>query len=285
MQLMVFSKHLAGPPLDEVARRLRAMQIDAIDLTVRPGGHVVPERVEEDLPRAQETLAAEGVRVGMITTAITDARDPLTPKVLRTAARLGVRYYKLGYFPYAGFGTLRRQRAEVAARMRDLAALNREMKIHGGFHNHSADSFGASLWDIHHVLEEVDPTEIGLYFDPAHATIEGGSAGWQMGMDLLSDRISLLAVKDFRWRDARREGTRGYAGGRRHGVEWLPLEEGNTAWPEVLKHLRRIGFQGPVSLHSEYQGSHSFADLSVDDVFAQTARDLVLFRRWLSEAT
>ena len=277
-QLMVFSKHLAGPPLAEVARRLRAIEIDAVDLTVRPGGHVEPERVEDDLPRAQVALAGEGVRIGMITTAITDARDPLTAKVLRTAAGLGIRHYKLGYFSYKGFGTLKRQRTEVAARMKEMAALNRETKIHGGFHNHSDAFFGASLWDIHHVLEGTDVRDLGLYLDPAHATVEGGSRGWLMGMDLLADRLTMLAVKDFRWRDD----TRGYAGARRHSTEWVPLEQGNTPWPEVLRHLR--GFGGPVSLHSEYQGPHSFADLSVDEVFAQTARDAALFRRWIKEA-
>ncbi len=279
MQLMVFSKHLAGPPLPEVARRLRAIGIDAIDLTVRPKGHVEPERVEEDLPRATESLQKEGVRIGMITTGITDARDPHTPKILRTAQRLGIRHYKLGYYLYAGFGTLRRQREEVAARLRDLAALNREIGIHGGYHNHSAKHFGASLWDIDYVLDKIDGRALGLYFDPAHAVVEGGSHGWLMGMDLLQDRITMLAVKDFRWEDRR---PRHYAGARRHGAVWCPLEEGNTPWPDVLKHLHQIRFDGPVSLHSEYQGSNSFADLSVDEVFEQTARDAALFKKWLA---
>ncbi|MDQ3815592.1 MAG: sugar phosphate isomerase/epimerase [Armatimonadota bacterium] len=280
MQLMVFSKHLAGLPLDEVARRLVAMGIDAIDLTVRPGGHVEPERVEDELPRAAESLAAGGVRIGMMTTGITDARDPVTPKILQTAARLGISYYKLGYFMYAGFGTLKKQRAEVKARLQELAALNLEIGIHGGFHNHSDKFLGASLWDVHHVLEDIDPRALGSYLDAAHATVEGGSAGWLMGMDLLSDRITMLAVKDFRWV----EGPRGYAGGRRNKTEWLPLADGNTQWPQILKYLHQIGFAGPVSLHSEYQGSHSFKDLTVDEVFEQTARDLAVFREWLAAA-
>ncbi len=49
----------------------------AVDLTVRPDGHVLPERVEDDLPRAVETLRRSGLTVPMITTAITDANDPL----------------------------------------------------------------------------------------------------------------------------------------------------------------------------------------------------------------
>ena len=280
MDFMVFSKHLTGVPLDEAARALAGMEIPAIDLTVRPGGHVAPDKVEDELPRVATVLAAAGVRIGMITTNITDAADPLADRILKAAAALGVRYYKLGYYPYGGFGTLRKQRVEVAARLRDLASLSRERGMHAGFHNHSADFFGAVLADVAWVLDDIDPHDVGAYFDPAHAVIEGGSQGWLMGLDLLAYRVTMLAVKDFRWL----EGRQGYAGARRHSALFCPLADGNVPWPEVLAVLRRLDFSGPVSFHSEYQGPHSFADLSSREVLAQTARDVTLFRQWLAGA-
>ena len=39
---------------DGAAETMRALGYDAIDLTLRPGGHVLPERVAEDLPKAAE---------------------------------------------------------------------------------------------------------------------------------------------------------------------------------------------------------------------------------------
>ena len=96
MQLMVFSKHLAGPPLSEVARRLKAMGISAIDLTVREGGHVEPARAADDLPRAAEELATHGVSIGQITTGITDAHSSHTRSTLEAASALGVRLWQLG---------------------------------------------------------------------------------------------------------------------------------------------------------------------------------------------
>lgn len=278
MQLCVFSKHLAGPSLEETAQRLRALNILAIDLTVRAGGHIEPERVKDDLPRAHEVLGANGVRIGMITTGILEATEAHTAAILRTAHLVGVSHYKLGYYGYKGFGTLRAQRADVRAKLRDLAQLNGEIGIVGGFHNHSHNFFGASLHDIAHVLESIDPQHIGLYFDAAHASIEGGSSGWIQGLDGLSERVVMLAVKDYRWVE------RGYGGGRSFGVQWNPLENGNVPWPEVLKYLKQSGFDGPVSLHSEYQGNHSFRDLTTDEVFEQTARDVIVFRQWLREA-
>jgi hypothetical protein len=89
----------------------------------------------------------------------------------------------------------------------------------------------------------------------------------------------MLAVKDFRWV----EGKHRYAGGRRHSVEFCPLDGGNTPWPQVIKLLKQIRYDGPISFHSEYQGSHSFADLTPRQVVEQTAKDVALFRSWLEQ--
>jgi sugar phosphate isomerase/epimerase len=274
MELMVFSKHLAGLPLSDVAKRLSGMGVNAIDLTVRPGGHIEPEAVADALPAAVEELTASGVSVGMLTTSIIDPSAPTTEAILRTASQLGIRHYKIGYFMYQGFGTLRKARAEAAAKLSDLAQINRDFNICGGYHNHSDNFVGASLWDIEYMIAGLNRSSVGLYFDPAHAVIEGGSKGWEMGMDLVQDRIVMLAVKDFRWVDS----AHGYAGARLHGVQFCPLEFGNVPWKEVWSHLWEINFEGPISFHSEYQGPHAFKDLTVDEVFEQTGKDLEWWR-------
>lgn len=278
-QLCVFSKHLAGPTLGETARRLKAMDIHTIDLTVRPGGHVEPAQVADALPRAVEELGREGVRVAQLTTNILDATDAETHPLLETAAKLGIGFYKLGYYHYKEFGTLRKMRTEIAAKMKDLAALNMELGIQAGFHNHSNNFVGASLWDIDYVLQDISPKAIGLYFDPAHATIEGGGRVWELGMDLFQDRIVMLAVKDYEWVEGQ-----GYTGGRRFKVQWCPLERGNTRWPEVLRHLHTFDYSGPISLHSEYQGKSSWRDLTTHEVFEQTAVDARVFHEWTAAA-
>lgn len=278
-QICVFSKHLAGPTLTETARKLKAMNLSAIDLTVRTGGHVEPSRAMDDLPRAAEELGSEGIRIAQITTNILDAHHADTRPLLEAAVKAGIPFYKLGYYNYKEFGTLRQMRTEIAAKMRDLATLNLELGITAGFHNHSNNCFGAVLADIDFVLQNVDSKAIGLYFDPAHATIEGGSKGWEMGLDLLKDRVVMLAVKDYEWVE-----NKGYAGGRRFKVQWCPLETGNTRWPEVLKHLESVHYSGPISLHSEYQGNHSWRNLTTDEVFEQTEIDAQVFRSWMDEA-
>lgn len=277
--LMVFSKHL-GKTLDQAIDHLALTGIRRIDLTVRPGGHIDPARVQDDLPQAIEKLQARGMAIGMLTTQITDAHDPTAQRVLETAAKFGVKHYKLGYFMYDRFGTLKAQRESVKSAFRDLAQLNGQLGLVGGYHNHCDNFFGANLADIAYALDNLSPKHLGFYFDPTHAMIEGGCLGWKMGLELLADRVVMLAAKDYRWVDCKHR----YAGGRRQSVEFHPFAGGNTPWLEVLTILKPIGFDGPISLHSEYQTSHAFADLSCRDVALQTAHDMTIFGPWLSQA-
>lgn len=267
---LLFSKHIQRLPLAEAALAVRSAGFDGLDLTVRSGGSVEPSQATEMLPRIAETLAAHELTIGMITTEIIDVNSPNAREMVKAAAKQGIRYLKLGYYRYPGFGTLRELRRQVKNALQPLSELCGEFGLTAGFHNHSADFFGALLWDINEVIASLDPRTIGLYFDPAHATIEGGGSGWAMSMDLMADRIVMLAVKDFHWIAENH---------RRQRVEFCPLEQGNVEWSAVIANLRKTEFSGPISLHSEYQGKDSFADLTDWEVIEQSRRDLDFFRR------
>jgi hypothetical protein len=173
-RVCLFTDHLAGFEYKEVASMLRELRVTGPDLTVRPGGLVVPERVVGDLPKAAAAMKDQGLTIPMITTGITSAGDAQTRLILETAARLGIRYYKLGYFPYSDLSQWEQTIASVRRELQGLATLGKRVGIRGGMHNHSGNSVGCALWDSWEALEGVDRNQIGFYFDPAQATIEGG---------------------------------------------------------------------------------------------------------------
>lgn len=278
--MMMFAKMLQSLPLEEAGRRMKAIGFDRVDLTVREGGFVAPERARDELPKAAETLGELGLEIGMITTNITTPAMPDTEAVLRTAAELGIEYYKIGYVRYPRFGSLRQLRAETLARFRELAALNLELGIVGGYHNHAGDYFGANIHDIAWVLDRLPREGIGLYFDGGHATLEGGGQGFKMGLDLIGDRVVMLAVKDHCWMDR----TDTHHAGRRQGVKGCPLEDGNVRWPGILELLDELNFSGPASFHSEYEGRPGQKPMTLDELMESTARDKALFEQWVETA-
>src|SRR3954466_14686708 len=73
LKVNIFSKHLQFLDYTDMAEVAAQIGFDGIDLTVRPEGHVLPERVETDLPKAIEAMLKVGLTPLLMTTAIEDA--------------------------------------------------------------------------------------------------------------------------------------------------------------------------------------------------------------------
>jgi L-ribulose-5-phosphate 3-epimerase len=101
-------------------------------------------------------------------------------------------------------------------------------------------------------------------------TIEGGRAGWEMGLDLVAPWLALVGVKNFRWLAAERDGH----GQLRWRWEYCPLADGQAPLPEFMDLLRRLKYDGVVSLQSEYKGETSFRRMNTSELLAQSASDL-----------
>ncbi|MBI3684140.1 MAG: sugar phosphate isomerase/epimerase [Acidobacteria bacterium] len=251
--LCIFSKHLAGLNYDQLGKVSKDLGFDGVDLAVRPGGHVLPAQVTEGLPRAFEAIHGHGVSVPMITTALTRSSDPAARPTLSTAGRLKIGCFKTGYEYYRGVD-LEKKLAEVKEATRGLAEMAREYGIALGFHNHSGDYVGAPVWDTREILAGLDPKWAGYYFDPGHATVEGGLQGWALSLRMALPRIKMVAVKDFVWEKS----------GGKWKVKWAPLGEGMVDWPAVFGMLAKARFPGPVSLHLEYQAADERAAMAKD---------------------
>ena len=72
MKFCVFSKQLQCYDFEDLAKAVNSIGVDGVDLTVREGGHVEPEKVKRDLPEAVKILGDYGLSVNMLTTQFTD---------------------------------------------------------------------------------------------------------------------------------------------------------------------------------------------------------------------
>ncbi len=204
---ILFSKCLRELDWVQFAGVTAELGFDGVDLTVRRGGHVEPERVEQDLPEAVRIIRAAGLQIPMISTDIVNADDPLAERVLRTAASLGITHYRLGAFYYSVKLSIEEDLRRMERTLSKLAALSEKHNIVANFQNHSLDSdlgvqfghyFGSTIWDLSGVLRSIDSPWIGAQYDIGHATIEC-TRSWAVGMDLLLPHIKSLHVKDFVW--------------------------------------------------------------------------------------
>lgn len=282
-KICIFSKHLHWLDYQGMAKVIAELGFDGADLTVRPGGHVLPENVETDLPKAVEVLAKEGKKVYMITTSVIDADDPLSEKVLKTASSLGIKHYRTGYLFYNEKNEVRSDVAKFTQQLTRLAALNAKYSISGEYQNHSGNygqgiSFGAPIWDLATALETINSPWLGSQYDVYHATVEGANV-WTVGLSLIRQHIRSSDIKDFKWMEA---------DGKVRSVT-VPLGEGMVDFKKYFALLKEYKVNVPLSMHFEYplggseNGSKELT-MKKDDVLAAMKKDLAFLKNILQEA-
>jgi sugar phosphate isomerase/epimerase len=239
--ISIFSKNLHWLNIKDMAVLVRQMGFDSIDLTVRDKGHVLPEKVTEDLPKAISIIKNEGLSVHCITTAITDVSEPTTEAIIKTASNAGIKYYRMGWYTYAKSQSVEKNLDIIREKMNLLSSMNKIYGIHGCYQNHAGEYFGAPLIDLYTVIKDFDPRWIGCQFDIRHATAEGAHS-WPIGFDLLKNYIKTINVKDFQWQ--------------KKDNKWIeqnvPLGTGMVDFKKYVELLKKISFNGPVCIHYEY---------------------------------
>lgn len=87
--------------------------------------------------------------------------------------------------------------------------------------------FLVSPLEMRDFIDKVGSKNVGFYFDNGNMMIIGFAEQWAR---ILGKRINMVHVKDF----IRKE------------YKFVPLTQGDTNWPLVMKTLREIGYDGPV---------------------------------------
>lgn len=276
MQILMFTKmfkNIGNLPLEQAADRMVEMGFDGADLTVREGGYVLPHEASEKMPWAIDLLKSKGLDVPLITTNITDANQEHAEEIFRTASECDVKYIKLGYWKYAGFGEIHRQIEETKRKIDGICLLAEKYGVTATIHTHAGAYMSGDPALVYMLIKDRNPELIGAYIDPGHLFVELGPSGWEMAIDLLASHIRLVAVKNYRWVKTTDEKT----GEKRWRIKMLPLKNEIVLWPGVFDRLRQIGFDGCISLHSEYE------DLNIQQLIEQTKEDLEYIRTVLKQ--
>ena len=270
MQYVLFTDNLSDLSFEMVGRAVKKAGFDGVDLTLRPGGHVLPENAEMGLSAARAVADRLHVEIPMASTAITDIDSPHAEDIVASCAHYGIRKIKLGYWRYQPFGTIQTQLDAARKKLDRIVRLTRRYDVLPCVHVHSGDILANGGAILYLLLQDFSPDDAGAYVDPMHMTVEGGSYGWEMGLDLLIPWVSLVGIKNFRWR----QGERDKQGQLTFHTQYVPLADGQANLSRCMQRLKEINYHGTVSLHSEYKGGSSFRVLTTQELLNQSAKDL-----------
>ena len=86
MKYVLFTDNLADLKIERVCREARQRGFDGLDLTLRPGGHVLPRNAETGLSHAHQVAMREKVEIPMASTAINGTDSPFARDVIAACA-------------------------------------------------------------------------------------------------------------------------------------------------------------------------------------------------------
>ncbi len=268
LKIHIFSKHLQFLNYGEMSEAAAEIGFAGVDLSVRPNGHVLPERVEDDLPRAVEAMRKMGLPPLMMVTAIQDAANLTDRKILEVAAKLGIQFYRMNWYKYPDDKSIPESMLDFQQKVKELSLLNKNLGLTGCYQNHAGTSLGSSIWELRELLKSSEQQHMGVQYDIRHAVVEGGLS-WKNGLRLIQHQIKTLAIKDFKWENINGAWV----------VQDTPIGEGMVDFKAYFKLLKQYQISVPVSLHLEYPlggAEHGATKLTCDKklVFEAMKKDL-----------
>jgi sugar phosphate isomerase/epimerase len=274
----IFSKHLQFLDYHDVGAMAAEMGFDGVDLTVRPKGHVLPEKVKTDLPKAVKDIQSGGSTCQLITTSIENAKNVLDVDILNAASASKIKHYRTNWIKYDPKISMPESIKQCQQQIKKLSDLNEKLGLIGNYQNHAGRNIGSSFWEVDMILKGTNPQFFGTQYDVRHAMVEGGFS-WENGFELLKHRIKTIVLKDYKW---------GQVNGKWEPVN-VPVGEGIVDFNQYFKLLKSNNLNPPVSLHLEYdlggaEKGESVIGVDKKVVFDAMKRDLSLIRKIWQEA-
>jgi len=268
--IVVFSKVYQTLSLnfDAAAAVTAEAGLDGIDPPVRPDGEILPERANDDLPRYFDAMHKRKLQLPLLTTAILSTSSPHTEEILRTAKKLGVRFYRVGFVDREG--DAKKQIIGFKAQLKDLAAMNKEIGIGALVQNHSpaghGNYLGGDLNDMREIVSDFDPAQVGVAFDIGHAIIVHKEE-WRPRFEALKSHIRVAYVKD-----AKMTG------------RWVPFGEGDVGHLGYFKLLKEMGYNAPISMHIEFDWTEKGKTKNREALVKALKESAGVLKKWLAEA-
>ena len=253
-QLAVFTKPWKSLSLPDLARRIQALGFDMIELPVRPGFQVEPDKIERDLPAAVKLLAEQGIGVLNVTAAM-----PLDDERLYSAcAEAGIGMNRVMFWQHdKDYWT-----AEAEARRQLDAALPycERYDFQIGIQNHSGRFVPVNEMGMYNLVKDYDRRTVAAVWDPAHNALEGMNS--DSALDVLAPHLCVVNLKNAYWR--RVSGPEAEVA--EWQIYWTSGAQGRASWSSVIAKLKAINYEGPICFSAEYTDEERVDELIVKDL-------------------
>ena len=281
MEIVLNSKFFTELSVEQLGEKTIELGYDGVDICVRPGHPIHVDNVVEALPKAMKVWDGQNLTCPLATAA-TDITNPNAPEVeglYVACAEAGIPRLKIGFWRF-NEGDDYWQVIDAARReLEGFNAFSEKYGVQTCYQIHSGACIGSNCAGLMHLIRGFNPQHIGAYPDPGHLLLDGED--WAMGLAMIGDYLSVIGIKDAL-----------YLSQPDHTPPYVPcfvkLGDGGVDWGRYLGLLYKSGFDGPLTVHTEYRFDESiirqvgYAETTPPNLEQWAKEDAVYLRNMLS---
>jgi sugar phosphate isomerase/epimerase len=281
MEIVLNSKFFTELSVEQLGEKTIELGYDGVDICVRPGHPIHVNNVIEALPKAMKVWSGQNLTCPLATAA-TDITNPNAPEVeglYVACAEAGIPRLKIGFWRF-NEGDDYWQVIDAARReLEGFNAFSEKYGVQTCYQIHSGACIGSNCAGLMHLIRGFNPQHIGAYPDPGHLLLDGED--WAMGLAMIGDYLSIIGIKDAL-----------YLPQPDHTPPYIPcfvkVGDGCVDWERYLGLLCKSGFEGPLTVHTEYRFDESiirqvgYAETTPPNLEQWAKEDAIYLRNMLS---
>ena len=178
----------------------------------------------------------------MINTNITSIDHPQTIPIIATARDMKIKYYKMGHYQYDPKKNLTTQLDQLKYRLSEFSKVNEHYGVKGNYQNHIGTTIGSSIWDLWHLMQNINSDWLGIQFDVGNAKFEGGNS-WKTDLKLIRDFVQTITIKNFKWVENEDQVW---------STQDVPLGEGLIDFSSYFDFHKQLNINCPITLYLDY---------------------------------
>ena len=284
MEIILNSKFFGSLSVEDLGRKVIELGYDGVDVNVREGHPVNPSNAVGALRAAVSRWQEMGLTCPLATAPVdmVDPRSSDAKALYEACAAAGVPRLKLGFWKYSAGDDYWDTVARARGALEGFALLSQETGVQTCYQVHSGPNLGSNCAGLMHLIRGFDPRLVGAYPDVGHMALAGED--WDMGFSMVASHLSIVGAKDAH-HAPRRAGELP-----RYTPKFVKLGDGSVDWDRCVQALRRTGFDGPISVHTEYDFDETvirqvgYSDSTPPNLEECAAEDAAFLKRALDRA-
>ena len=246
MDIVLNSKFFANLSVEQLGEKAVSLGYDGIDICIRPGHPIHAENAISALSKAVKIWQSQNLVCPLASAEVTltDPKSPDAEKLYAACSEANILRIKIGFWKFNPGDNYRQVLDAARADLEGFVSLGQKHGIQTCYQTHSGPCIGSNCAGLMHLIKDFDPRHVGAYPDLGHLVLDGED--YEMGLSMIREYLSVVGIKDAYYAPLPEEHAQRYT------PCFVKVGDGCVNWERALGVLKKLEFDGPLTVHTEY---------------------------------